>query len=75
MHIELGDDERYSTKGIGTVTFKRELDSHLHLKYVMYVPRLKKNLIFVVVLEDRIYDFVFNKGKSFRRHVATVKVK
>jgi len=75
LHIELGDDGRYSTKGIDIVTFKRESDSHLHLKNVMYVLGLKKNLIFVVVLEDRGYDVVFGKGKSFLKHVATRQVK
>lgn len=75
MHIELGDDGWYNTKGIGTVTFKTESGSHLHLKNVMSVPGLKKNLIFVIVLEDRGYDVVSNKGKSFMRHVATGQVK
>jgi len=71
MHIELGDDGKYSTKGIGIFTFKRELRSHLHLKDVMYVHGLKNNLIYVVVLEEKGYDIVFNKGKDFLNHVAT----
>lgn len=37
MHIKIGDDGWYNTKGTGIVTFKRELGSHLHLKDVMYV--------------------------------------
>ena len=37
MHIKIGDDGWYNTKGIGTVTFKRESVSHVHLKYSMYV--------------------------------------
>jgi len=48
--IEIGDNGRCSTKGIGTITFKRESSSHLHLENVMHVPRLKKNLISIVVL-------------------------
>eukprot|EP00253_Pinus_taeda_P004441 PITA_04441 len=75
LHIELGDDGRYSTKAIGIFTFKRELGSHFHLKNVMYMPRLNKNLIFVVVLEDKQYDVVFSKGKSFLKHVVTRQVK
>ncbi len=71
MHIEHVDDGRYSTKGIHTITFKIESSSHIHLKGVMYVPRLKENLIFVAVLEDRGYDIVFSKGKYFMKHVAT----
>lgn len=41
----------------------------------MYVPRLKKILIFVVVLEERGYDVAFSKGKYFMKHVATIQVK
>ena len=45
MHIEMGNDGRYSTNDIGTVTFQRESGSPLILKDVMYVPDLKKNLV------------------------------
>ena len=45
MHIEMGDDERYSTIGIGTVTFQRQLGKNFLLKDVMHVPGLKKNLV------------------------------
>jgi len=41
----------------------------------MYVPRLKKNLIFVAVLEDIRYDVVLSKGKSLLKHVANAQVK
>ena len=44
MHINMGDDGRYSTTDIGTVTFLRESGSPLTLKYVMYVSGLNKNL-------------------------------
>eukprot|EP00253_Pinus_taeda_P011123 PITA_11123 len=52
MDIELRDNERYIATRIGTITFNRESRSPLHLKYVMFVPGLKKNFIIVVVLED-----------------------
>ena len=38
---------------------------------VMYVPRLKNNLVLVVMLEDKGYDVVFSKGKAFLRHIGT----
>lgn len=41
----------------------------------MYVPGLKKKLIYVFVLEDKGYDVVFSKGKYFLKHVSTRKVK
>ena len=75
MHIEMGDDGRYSTIGIGTVTFQRQLGKPFLLKYVMHVLCLKKNLVSVAMLEDRGYDVVFSEGKSFFRHKAIGKFK
>lgn len=75
MHIELGDDGRHSATGIGTVTFKRDSTSSLHFKYFMFLQGLKKSLISIAILEDRGYDLIFNKGKSFMRHINTGKVK
>lgn len=75
LQIELGDDGWYSTKWISTITFKSESSPHIHLKNVMYVLGLKNILIYVVVLEDRGYDVVFSKGKSYLKHVATRQVK
>ena len=66
MHVDLGDDGRYSATGIGTITFQRELGKIFHLKDVVHVPSLKKNLISVAMLEDRGYDVVFSEGKFFR---------
>jgi len=71
----MGDDGRYSATGIGTVTFDRVKASPLRLKDVIFVPGLKKNLIYVEVLEDRGYDVIFSKGKAFLRHIAIGKVK
>ena len=42
MNIDIGDNGRYNITSVGTVTFQRELGNPLTLKYVMYVPRLKK---------------------------------
>ncbi len=41
----------------------------------MYMPRLKNNLVSVVMLEDKGYDVVFSKGKAFLRHIATGQTK
>ena len=71
MHIEIGDERRYITTMIGIVTFQRESGSPLRLKDVMFIPGLKKNIIYVAVLEDRGYDVIFNKEKAFMRDIAT----
>ena len=75
MHIELGDDGWYSATGIGTITFQRALGKLFHLKYVMHVAGLKKNLVSVTMLEDRGYDVVFIEGKVFLRHKAIGQAK
>ena len=67
MHIEMGDDGRYNTTKIVTITFI--------LKYFMHVPGLKKNLVLVSMLEDRGYYVVFSEGKAFPHHKATRQVK
>ena len=75
MHIEMGDDRRYSATGLGTVTFQRKLGSPLTLRDVMYVLGLKKNLVSVAMLEDRGYDVIFSKGKAFFHPIGTGHVK
>jgi len=75
MRIEMGDDERYSVSGVGTVAFQREHGAPITLTDVKYVPGLKKNLVSVAMLEDKGYDFFFSKGKAFLRHIATGQTK
>ena len=40
-----------------------------------YVPRLKKNLVSIAMMEDKGHDVVFSKGKVFLRHITTGQVK
>ena len=75
MRIEMGDDGKYHVSGEGTVVFQREHGALLTLTDVKYVPGLKKNLVSVVMLEDKGYDVVFSKGKPFLRHIATGQTK
>ena len=65
VHIEMGNDGRYSATGIGTISFERESGKPFILKEVKHVSRLNKNLISVVMLEDKGYDVVFREGKAF----------
>ena len=41
----------------------------------MFILSLKKNLIFVLFLEDCGYDVIFSKGKAFLRHISIGQVK
>ena len=65
VHIEMGDDGKYSATGIGTITFQGESGKPFQLKNVMHVPGLKKNLVSVAMLEDRGYDVVFSRGIAY----------
>lgn len=71
VHIEIGDDGRYSETGIDTISFVRESGKPFVLKEVMHVLGLKKNLISVAMLEDKGYDVVFSEGKAFLRNKTT----
>ena len=73
--IAMGNDEKYSVSGVGTVIFQREHGARLTLTDVKYVPGLKRNLVLIAMLEDRGYDVVFSKGKVFLRHIITRQVK
>eukprot|EP00253_Pinus_taeda_P025904 PITA_25904 len=53
MHIEMGDNGRYSVLRVGTVAFQREHGAPLTLTNVMYVPRLKNNLVSITMLEEK----------------------
>ena len=65
MHIEMGDEGQYSATGIGTITYQRDSCKPFQLKYVMHVPRMKKNLVSVAMLKDIGYDVVISEGKAF----------
>ena len=52
MQIEMGDDERYNVTIVGIVSYQMEHGAPIALTDIKYVPRLKKNLISVTVLED-----------------------
>jgi hypothetical protein len=75
MHIEMGNDGKYSATGIGTITFQRDSGKPFQLKNVMHVPGLKKNLVSFTMLEDRGYDVFFSSGITYLRHKAIGQVK
>lgn len=75
LHIELGDDGSYLTKGMGIVSFESKSSNSIHLKDVLYVPSLKKNLVFVSTPEDKGYDVIFSKGKPYLKHLASGAMK
>ena len=62
--MELGDNGTYAIEDIESTSLKLESGWSLHLEEVLYVLGVKKNLLSVVVLEDKVYTVAFTKGKA-----------
>jgi len=63
LQLELGDNSKYAVRGVGNTSFQLETGDHLHMSNVLYVPRLKKNLLSISALEDKGYRVAFVDGK------------
>ena len=53
--MELGDDSTYKIEGVGSTSLQLDSGTVLHIDDALYVSGLKKNLLFVVGLEDKGY--------------------
>jgi hypothetical protein len=75
--VELGDDKCYNIEGLGSISFRLESGARLHIDEVLYVPRLKKNLLSVATLEDKGYWVIFKDRKALLwdkgSHLSTVE--
>ena len=63
LQVELGDNAKYAIKGIGATPFHLESEYSLHMSDVLFVPRLKKNLLSISALEDKGYRVAFVDGQ------------
>ena len=61
----MDDIGKSSVTGLDMITFQSEHGALLTLKNVMYVLRMKNNLVSISMLEDKCYDVIFSKGKAF----------
>jgi hypothetical protein len=61
--VELGYNNSYAIKGIGQATIKMELGNSIHISNVLYVPGFKKNLVYILFLEDKGDRLDFVDGK------------
>jgi hypothetical protein len=57
-----------NVKGVGNSTFQLDYDIPLQLSEVLYVPGMKRNLVFVSALEDKGYKVTFFEGKFLAWH-------
>ena len=49
--VKLGDDYQYRIKGSREHSYKLNSEKYLNMKDVLYVPRLKKNILSIYALE------------------------
>jgi len=68
LHVVLGDNARYTVKGVGASSFQLDSDIPLQLSEVLYVPGMKRNLVTVSALEDKGYKVIFSEGKVLAWH-------
>ena len=60
--VKLGDDYQYPIRGSGEASYKLDSRKSLKMKYVLYVPKLKKNFLsisplYVKGIRDAFADF------------------
>ena len=63
LEIVLGDKATYPMKGTGIVTLHLNQGQVLCLQDVLYVPDLKKNLVLISAMEDKVFKVAFIDGK------------
>jgi hypothetical protein len=68
LHVVLGDIPKYTMKGVGSSTFQLDFDIPLQLSEVLYVPRMKRNIVSIFALEDKGYKVTFLEGKVLAWH-------
>jgi hypothetical protein len=68
LHVVLGDNARYTVKGVGTSTFQLYFDIPIQLSEVLYIPGMKRNLVFISALKDKGYKVTFSEGKFLAWH-------
>jgi hypothetical protein len=61
--VTIGDDSNYPIKRIGTCTKNLKSTISLQLTGVLFVPRIKRNLVSISTLEDKEYRITFMEAK------------
>jgi hypothetical protein len=61
-YVKSGMHTMHAVKGVGCVRFQLESGISLEVAGVMYVPRLKVNLLSISALEDMGYSVTFEDG-------------
>ena len=62
-NVKLGDDYQYHIKGSGEGSYKLDYGKYLKMKDLLYVPRLKKNLLSIFALDANGIRVPFVNGR------------
>jgi hypothetical protein len=63
LHVVLGDDSRYTVKGVGSTSLQLDSGAPLHLSNVLFVPGMRRKLVSISSLENKGYKVSFYDGK------------
>jgi hypothetical protein len=66
--VELGDKTTYPMEGFGQASIKMKTGNYVHLRNVLYVPCLEKNLVSISCLEEKGNGIAFVDGKVLSWH-------
>ena len=59
----LGDDSKHAIKGVGEASLQLDSSNPLSIKDILFVQGLKKNLLSILVLEDKDFRVAFVDGQ------------
>jgi hypothetical protein len=66
--VEIGDKTTYPVEGFGQASIKMKTSNYVHLRNVLYVPGLEKNLVPISCLEEKGNRIDFMDGKVLSWH-------
>ena len=64
--VKLGDDYQYPIKGSGESSYKLDSGKSMKMKDVLFVPRLKKNILSILALDAKGMRVAFVYGQKER---------
>jgi hypothetical protein len=64
LHVRIGDQSQHAMKGVRIVPFRMESGGVLRVQDVLWVPKLRCNMLSVSSIEQIGFKVVFRKGKA-----------
>ena len=61
--VKLGDNYQYPIKGMGEASYKMDSRKSMKMKEVLYVPSLKKNVLYISALDKKGFRVAFVDGE------------